>query len=550
MRLSFGLETRQVQVQKLAPRMIQSMEILQLPVLALQERIEQELNENPLLELQEPEAGTTVEESTEENAAADRENPDAPAEGERELVVDEKKDNVEDFARLEEMDREVPEYFDDGPRYSVNRLDEESERKHDAMANVASRPESLHDYLLHQLGELEVEPAVYAIAERIISCLDPRDGGYFRTPLRDLLPPTASPEDLQLAQRALELVQSLDPPGIAARDLRECLLRQLTPDLLFYEEMRTLIQGHLEDLRDNRLPQIKRKTGYEIEMIQAAWDELRKLNPRPGAAFAEAFVPSVTPDVTIEKGEDGHYRVVVEESRTPALRISEYYRRRLAEGTATPEEREFIKRKITAAQWLIDSIEQRRNTLTKVAQAIVNYQQRFLEEGPEHIEPLKMQQIADQVGVHVTTVSRAVDDKWIETPRGILPLRKFFVGGTRSDDGEDVAWDKIRLKLQELIDGEDKTDPLSDEALVEDLKKHGLTVARRTVTKYREKMGIPSSRQRRDWSRIEKAAATPASPAIPEAAAAPELMAGIDPAADPFPPPGESPPSEPWSAPS
>lgn len=499
MRLSLGLEARQVQVQKLAPRMIQSMEILQLPMLALQERIEQELNENPLLELQEQEPGQTADELAEAEPV-EHENPDAPAETEKELVVDEKKDNAEDFERLAEMDREVPDYFDDGPRRSVNRLDEESDRKHDAMANVASRPESLHDYLLHQLGELEVEPEVELLAERIISCLDPRDGGYFRTPLRDLLPPTAGPEQLQLAQQALAIVQSLDPPGIAATDLRECLLVQLTPDMPYYEEQKTLISGHLEDLRDNRLPQIKRKTGYSIETIQAAWEELRNLNPRPGAVFADSFVPSVTPDVAIEKGADGKYRVVVEDSRMPSLRISEYYRRRLAEGTATADEREFIKRKITSAQWLIDSIEQRRNTLTKVSQAIVDYQQRFLDEGPEHIEPLKMQQIADQVGVHVTTVSRAVDDKWIATPRGILPLRKFFVGGTRSDDGEDVAWDKIRIKLQELIDAENKLDPLSDEALVDELKKHGLNVARRTVTKYREKMGIPSSRQRRDWT--------------------------------------------------
>ncbi|MEZ6108330.1 MAG: hypothetical protein R3B96_20095 [Pirellulaceae bacterium] len=150
---------------------------------------------------------------------------------------------------------------------------------------------------------------------------------------------------------------------------------------------------------------------------------------------------------------------------------------------------------------MIESIEQRRATLTAVSQAIVDYQTKFLEAGPEFIEPLKMQQIADQVGVHVTTVSRAVDDKWIQTPRGILPLRRFFVGGTQSDDGEDVAWDRIRIKLQELIDHEDKTNPHSDDDLVKMFKAQGLNVARRTITKYRQKMGIPSSRQRRDWSK-------------------------------------------------
>jgi RNA polymerase sigma-54 factor len=169
-------------------------------------------------------------------------------------------------------------------------------------------------------------------------------------------------------------------------------------------------------------------------------------------------------------------------------------------GQATPEDKEYIKRKINSAQWLIDSIEQRRNTLTKVAQAIVNYQTEFLNKGPEFIEPLKMQQIADQVGVHVTTVSRAVDDKWIQTPRGIFPLKRFFGGGTVSADGEEVAWDAVRLKLHEIVDHENKQQPFSDDELVKELAKHGLTVARRTVTKYRKAMKIPSSRQRRDWS--------------------------------------------------
>jgi len=494
MRLSYGLEQRQVQKQIMAPRMIQSMEILQLPIMALQERIEQEINENPVLE------AVDVEPSAPEESL-ERENPDAPADAERELVVKENGDNAEDFERLVDLDREVPDYFDEQPRGSANRLQEEMDRQHDAMANLVDRPESLHDYLLHQLGELELDSEIAQLAERIISTLDPTDGGYFRSTLPDLLPPSAGPEQLELAELALQIVQQLDPPGIAARDLRECLLAQLRPDMPFYEEMKALISSHLEDLRDNRLPHVQRATGLSLEQIQEAWQHLRKLNPKPGAAFADSHVPTVAPDLRVEKLADGSYKVVVDDDRVPQLYISEYYRQRLANGTATPEEREFIKRKINAAQWLIDSINQRRSTLTKVAQAVVNYQWRFLDEGPEAIEPLKMQQIAEQVGVHVTTVSRAVDDKWIQTPRGILPLRRFFVGGTRSDDGEDVAWDAIRVKLQEVVDGEDKSRPLSDDELVTELKKHGLNVARRTITKYRQKMNIPSSRQRRDWSK-------------------------------------------------
>ena len=494
MRLSLGLETRQLQVQKMAPRMIQSMEILQLPQMALLDRIDQEMSENPVLEMADEEPAAPEE-------PLDRENPDSPTKDEQELVVDEKSDNVDDFERLLELDREVPDYFDERPRSSANRVAEESDRKHDAIANIVDRPESLNDYLRHQLGELELPDNLHRLAERIISSLDARDGGYLRSNLRDLLPPNADEQQSALAEEALAIVQGLDPAGVAARNLRECLLLQLTPGMAYYDELRTLIGGHLEDLRDNRLPAVQKATGYSIDRIQEVWEQLRKLNPKPGAVFADTYVPVVTPDVRIERDEDGTYKVVMDEERTPRLFISEYYRRRLANGQATAEEREYIKRKINSAQWLIESIQQRRSTLTRVSQAIVDYQQRFLDEGPEHIEPLKMQQIADQVGVHVTTVSRAVDDKWIQTPRGILPLRRFFVGGTQTADGEDVAWDAIRLKLQEVIDKEDKTNPYSDDQLVEMLGQHNLKVARRTITKYRQKMGIPSSRQRRDWSR-------------------------------------------------
>ena len=500
MRLTFGLEQKLLQKQILAPRMIQSMEILQLPILALQEKIEQEMNENPMLEVVErdPDEPDEPEEL--------RDNPDAPTENEKELVVEDSQDHEADFERLMEMDQDFPEAFDDGPRRSANRMEELANRKHDAMANIAARAETLQHYLEMQLGELELDDDLLEMADRIVTSLD--SNGYLNCSVEDLLPPDASPETVALAHRALEVVQSLEPRGVGARDLRECLLLQLDPQMPLYEEVKALIAGHLEDLRDNRLPAIQRKTGYSLTRVQDAWAQLRKLNPKPGADFTATIAPTVTPDIFVERQEDGSYNVLLEDGGTPSLRISNYYRQRLAGGEASPEEREFIKRKINAAQWLIESIEQRRNTLTRVAQAVVDHQTRFLEEGPEVLEPLKMQQIADKVGVHVTTVSRAVDDKWIQTPRGIFPLKRFFVGGTKSDDGEDVAWDSIRLKLQEVIDHEDKTKPYSDDELVRQLKHHGLNVARRTITKYRRKMRIPSSRQRRDWTKIADAKAS------------------------------------------
>ncbi len=314
MRLSFGQEMRLVQKQVLAPRMIQSMEILQLPIMALQERIEQEIQENPLLDLAEEDADLPEE-------PVEAENPDAPSEEERELVVDEGKNNEEDFERLMNMDEEWPDHFEERSKPSSTRVEEDVARKHDAMANMVARPQSLHDYLHDQLGWFNLAPELRAMCDRIIYNLDAN--GYLQSRLEDLIDPQSPPEQLALAQRALAIVQKLDPPGVAARDLRECLMLQLTPGMPNYEQLKTLISSHLEDLEHNRLPAIERKTGYSITLIQDAWAELRKLNPKPGANFGESFVPNVIPDVFVELGDDGKYRVRLEDGRTPKLYISQ-----------------------------------------------------------------------------------------------------------------------------------------------------------------------------------------------------------------------------------
>ena len=493
MRMSFGLETRQKQEQRLSPRMIQSMEVLQMAGIELQERVEQEISENPTLEVDV--VDPTLPEEEQESVDSDQ-----PTDNETEMVVDDGTDASDDFERLLNMDQEFPDYFGDGPRPSTNRTEQIANRRHDTISNIASRPTSLNDDLLRQLGELELEPQLRAIAELIISSLTAEDGGYFRTSLPDLLPRNTPAETLELAEQALSLVQRLNPRGIAARDLSECLLAQIDETHPDRDDLAALISSHLDDLRDNRLPQISRATGMTLQRIQQVTDELKKLNPKPGDTFAEQHAPTVVPDINLEQQDDGSYQVVVLDTWLPRLSISTYYRQRLQDPKATAEEKEFIKRKVMGAQWLIEAIEQRRSTLKRVAQAIVDYQQEFLDHGPDHIQPLKMQQIADQVGVHVTTVSRAVDDKWVQTPRGIFALKRFFVGGTVSADGEDVAYDRIRIKLQEIIDRENKSKPHSDDELVRQLAKHGMKVARRTITKYRKKMGIPSSRQRKDWT--------------------------------------------------
>ncbi|MCG8586675.1 MAG: RNA polymerase factor sigma-54, partial [Pirellulales bacterium] len=497
MRLSLNQELRLVQKQVLAPRMIQSMEILQLPIMALQERIEQEIQENPCLEQTEDESDDWADSSQNE----ERESPDAPALEEKELVVDQDHNNEEDFERLMSLGDEWRDRFEEAPSRSASGMAEDAERKLDAMANMEMRPQTLHDHLHEQLSWFDLSVEVRTMCDRIIYNLDAN--GYLQGSLDDLVSPEASEEEREVAEKALDIVQRLDPAGVGARDLRECLLLQLKPGMPFFEELQALIGNHLEDIEHNRMPVISRKTGYSIEHIEESLEHLRKLNPKPGAEYSEEFVPSVTPDVFLDETPEG-YKVRLEAGNLPSLNISNYYRQLLSDKDTPAETKEYIKRKVNAAQWLIESIEQRRSTLTKVSQAIIDHQTMFLEKGPEAIEPLKMQQIADKVGVHVTTVSRAVDDKWIQTPRGIYPLKRFFVGGTVSTDGEEVTWDAIRLKLQEIVDNEDKAKPYSDDQLVAELAKHSLKVARRTVTKYRKAMNIPSSRQRKDWTATPK----------------------------------------------
>jgi RNA polymerase sigma-54 factor len=484
MRLDTSQQMRTEMRLRMAPRMIQSMEILQLPVMALQERIEQELSDNvALVDLR-------------ESAPTDPDRTEAPGESPPEPVVDAEPN---EFDSLISLDENWSELYDEGPRRSRAALSEESDRKQEAMQNIASRPRSFHDDLTDQLAFFDCEPVVRDLAEYIIHNLDEK--GY--------LPPKFDPHELVRdfdgranelqAEEALRLVQRLDPPGVGARDLRECLLLQLTPDTPCRDVLQILISQYMDDLEHNRLPAIEKKSGIPMEKIKEAIEHLGRLNLRPGAAFESDSSHYVMPDLIVEQNENGSYDVRLADENSPQLSISRSYQKLLRNKQTDPTAREYIQRKIQSARWLIESIEQRRNTLLKVARAIIEHQKDFLDNGPEFIEPLKMQQIADRVGVHVTTVSRAVDDKWVQTPRGIFSLKRFFGGGTVNSDGDEIAWDIIKQKLLDVIGKEDKHDPLSDEQIVDEMARQGLKVARRTVTKYRQSLMIPSSRQRKQF---------------------------------------------------
>lgn len=480
MRFDTSLQQRMSMKQILAPRMIQSMEILQLPTMELSEHIEQEWIENPVLGIRDGDKDGTGE--------------DAPVVEEAEHV-EEKKEVASEYEEY------ADDWDDDRAEFRASRsqgnIDEEGDRKQDAMQNMVSRPQSLQDYLIEQLNFQDLDPNQESLVRHLIANL--RDNG-FLPDIPSVMSTYPEPVKQQDLEQAIRILQQLEPTGVGARDLKECLLLQLDHETPHRDVVRSLIMNHLDDVMNNRLPLIHKKTGLDLDTVHEAIEVLKKLNPNPGTGFDTASIPYVTPDVRAELKEDGRFEVNVVDDYLPDVFIKRSWLERVKRKDVDTKERDYLRKKIQSAQWLIEAIMQRRSTLKKVTQAIVEHQRPFLEKQVEHIHPLKMQQIADQVGVHVTTISRAVDDKWVETPRGIFPLKRFFGGGTVTSRGEEVAWELIKSKLTELISTEDKANPWSDDELVKKLQEAGYPVARRTVTKYRKLLNIPSSRQRREWA--------------------------------------------------
>lgn len=505
MRQEMSMVQKQTLGLTLGPRMIQSMEILQMPLMALLEKVETELQENPVLEL-----ATDMDDPTPAESGDWGENGPPPeinspedalvleAEGE-ELRIDQE-DGSADFDRLDRltsMSGDWAEAIGDS-KPSRGAVEQASDRQHDMMQNISARIPSLQDHLAEQITFLNLAPEDEALLRYLVSFVDPT--GYLRTPLLELavsyIPPITDPGILEVV---LEMLQKLEPKGVGAQNLAECLVLQIPRKEPDADLMRILITQHLEDIRHNRLPLIHKKTGFELGAIQRAIGKISHLNPRPGAGFDNSPNQYVVPDLFVEANDQGEYQVRLTDGGIPEIRINPMWREAVRDPDTDPKTREYLKRKIQSALWLEEAIQQRRSTIKRVAESIIRRQRRFLEEGPDFIEPLKMQQVADEVGVHVTTVSRAVDDKFVQTPRGIFPLKRFFTGGTTTSSGEEIAWEKLKKRLQELVADENKSSPLSDDDLVQKMTAEGFPIARRTITKYRKMLHIPSSRQRRIW---------------------------------------------------
>lgn len=480
--------------------MIQSMEILQLPLAALEERIDQELQQNPTLEVRtrDPDARREPAEELPTNGRTD---------DERALVIDPNNADGREFDRLEKLaDYFENEEFSTNSSYRPSHWEgQDRDGKLDAMANTAARGASIAEHLRSQWTFVEAPANIKKAGEVLIDYIDA--DGYLRTPFDRIQLEQRDPIPTDQFLAALKLIQTLDPAGVGARDLSECLLLQLNA-LEEDEELseghdfdleRALVRDHLKDLEQNRYPLISKKLGESIEDIKAAVRRLARLQPHPGRQYAADEAPPITPDAEIYFDDDtGRYEIKMARDIAPSLHLKGMYLKMLKKGI-DKKTKDFLTNNIRNAKWLIESIEQRRSTIERVIRVVVDTQKDFFDQGPEHLKPLPMISVADQLGIHVATVSRAVSEKWIQTPRGVFPLRRFFSGGTQSASGEDMSWDAVKEKLRILIDNEDKNNPLNDDEIVDKLKEQGIELARRTVAKYRKVLNIPTARQRKAY---------------------------------------------------
>jgi RNA polymerase sigma-54 factor len=494
MRLDASQNLRLEQQMKLSPRIIQAMEILQLPMQALLERIDAEMQTNPVLELKEG-GGESADQGPEE--------PDDSRErGEEMMVVEDNESNSDDFERLAEFTDEygMEPFTSDEPYRPPAKPSGERDRKMDAMANTPAPSQSLSEYLLEQWTFVEAPEELKPAGEKIIEHIDAK--GYLRTELAELAEPDSASYRLEQLREALGYVQTLEPPGVGARDPRECLLIQLQQEAQTGRDVcleMQLVQRHLRDIEMNRLPQIARRTGKDIEEVKQALENLSRLTPYPGLLVGDRAAPAINPDILVELDEDGQIVVTMADGNDPQLMISRTYRRMVRDRRADRDARKFVQKNIRSAKWLISAIQQRRQTVRRVAEEVFQVQREFLESGTESLKPLPMVDVANKVGVHVATVSRAVAGKYVQTPLGIYPLRMFFSGGTKTAQGQDVSWDAVKAKLKETIDAEDKSKPLNDDQLAKSMQEQGIDIARRTVAKYRNLMDIPPARKRKEY---------------------------------------------------
>jgi RNA polymerase sigma-54 factor len=491
------LSQRLTQSLVLAPQLQQSLALLQAPTLELKALVEQELQQNPVLE-EAPVTEADLQERSSRDGEAPAESAD-PAEPPADLNFDPATEKSSDapvddfqaeFERLVQLDQEWRDHF--AQTNIPSRLSAEDEEKRQFMFDSLVAGTSLQEMLLEQVRESGLPEDRWPVAEMIIGNID--DYGYLKASIEELSLTTGLPAESILG--VLKAIQSFDPPGVGARDLQECLLLQLNrsgqQETLEYRIVRDFMEG----LGKRRIPEIARGTGCEIDDVQEALERIARLEPRPGRAYLPDNDQYVLPEVFVQRSGD-EFVVTTNNEHIPHLRISNTYKDLMSQGQNSSEVRNYIREKIRAGKFLIKSLHQRQQTILNIAREIVHRQREFMEKGVAFLKPLTMVQVAEVVGVHETTVSRAVSGKYMETPQGVFEMKYFFTAGIQTASGDGLSNTSVKDMIAEIFKKEDPTKPLSDQEVVKMLKEKGIVIARRTVAKYRTELNILPSNLRK-----------------------------------------------------
>jgi RNA polymerase sigma-54 factor len=497
------LSQRLTQSLVLAPQLQQSLALLQAPTLELKALVEQELQQNPVLE-EAPQTETEMREKEERDSENGAEAPETatladPSEPPADLTADpaaepNSSEPVDDFQaefeRLVQLDQEWRDHFSQTNLPMRASVEEEERRQFMFDSLVAGT--SLQETLLEQVRDSELSEQQWPIAEMLIGNID--EYGYLKATLEELAASTGLAAD-QISG-VLKVIQSFDPPGVGARDLRECLLLQMEragqQGTLEYR----IVQDFMEALGKRRIPEIARGTGTEVDEVQDALENIARLEPRPGRAYLPDNDQYILPEVFVSRSGDD-FVVSTNNEHIPHLRISNTYKDLMAQGANSPEVRNYIREKIRAGKFLIKSLHQRQQTILNIAKEIVHRQRDFMEKGVSCLKPLTMVQIAEVVGVHETTVSRAVSGKYIQTPQGIFEMKYFFTAGIQTASGDGMSNTSVKDMIADIFKAEDPGKPLSDQEVVKMLQEKGIVIARRTVAKYRTELNILPSNLRK-----------------------------------------------------
>jgi len=465
----------------MTPSLQQAIKLLQLSKLELQEVLNQELLENPLLEESAEEVKaeeTQAEETKTENEVAAETPP-----------VETKEKEKDSF---EEIDYDA--YFQDYIEYGYNPRGMGEEHEEFPIENTLTRPPNLADHLTWQLSMSDASPRTKEIAQFIIGNID--EDGYLRASADEVM--ASGGFSAEEVDKAIMAVQSLDPIGVGARDLRECLLLQLRFLEIDAPLVEVIIRDHWDEFMQRKFVPLAKTLGIDLKTLEGIVELIKHLDPKPGRKYSDERAIYVEPDVYVHKVGD-EYVIVLNEDGMPKLRINSGYRSMLnsMDSKSDGETVNYIKDKIRSAVWLIKSLDQRQRTIYKVAESIVKHQREFLERGIDFLRPLVLRDVADDIQMHESTVSRVVSNKYMHTPRGLFLMKYFFHSGIDSDTGEDISSLTVKKKIQSYIENEDPRKPLSDSKIMKILNDEGINIARRTVAKYRDELNIPSSTDRK-----------------------------------------------------